>query len=393
MYDFETIVNRVNTGSAKWEQMKEWNPNVSDGIIPFSVADMELKNPPEIIEGLKKYLDSTILGYTKPTGNYLNAVCSWMKKRHDWEIKPEWIVGSPGVVGAFYSAIKAFSEPLNGVIVMTPAYYPFYSAVTKNNRKLVRTPLINNGLTYEIDYEDLEKKAQNPNNKILLFCSPHNPTGRVWTKAELERIGEICLRNNVFIISDEIHFDLIMPGSKHTVFASISDELANNMIVCTAPSKTFNLAGLQASNIIISNKKVRDIYLKEVESNGFFSLNILGYKACEIAYSECEVWLDELIKLIYHNHLELKEYIEENIPVIKVFDLQGTYLQWMDFNGLDLNRDELENLMHEAQLFFDEGYLFGKEGNGFERMNLACPTKPLMEALERLKKVIDNIYQ
>lgn len=170
MYDFETIVNRVNTGSAKWEQMKEWNPNVSDGIIPFSVADMELKNPPEIIEGLKKYLDSTILGYTKPTGNYLNAVCSWMKKRHDWEIKPKWIVGSPGVVGAFYSAIKAFSEPLNGVIVMTPAYYPFYSAVTKNNRKLVRTPLINNGLTYEIDYEDLEKRHRTQTIKYYYFA-------------------------------------------------------------------------------------------------------------------------------------------------------------------------------------------------------------------------------
>jgi len=286
MYDFETFVNRVNTGSAKWEQMKGWNPNVSEGIIPFSIADMELKNPPEIIEGLKKYIDSNVLGYTQPTESYINAVCGWMEKRHNWKIKSEWIVGSAGVVSAFYSVIRALSKPGDGIIIMSPVYYPFYSAIELNNRKVVNNPLINTGSTYVIDYKDLEKKAQNPDNKILLFSSPHNPAGKVWNKEELEKVGEICLRNNVLIISDEIHFDLIMPGHKHTVFASISEELANKMIVCTAPSKTFNLAGMQTSNIIISNKAIRDAYLKEVESQGFFTLNILGYKACEIAYTK-----------------------------------------------------------------------------------------------------------
>lgn len=393
MYDFDTIVNRTNTGAAKWEQMKKWNPNVSDGIIPFSVADMEIKNPPQIIEGLKKYLDSTILGYTLPTDNYLNSVCDWMKKRHSWDIKAEWIVGSPGVVHAFYSTIKAFSAPGDGVIIMSPVYYPFYSAIERNNRKLVKSPLIKDGLTYTIDFEDFEKKAQNTNNKILLFCSPHNPVGRVWTKEELEKLGSICLKNNILIISDEIHFDLIMPNHRHTVFATISEELANNMIICTAPSKTFNLAGMQISNIIIPNKKIRRTYIKEVESNGFFTLNILGYKACEIAYTECEDWLEDLIKLIYYNHLELKKYIEKNIPVIKVFDLQGTYLQWLDFTGLGLNKNELEKLMHESELFFDEGYVFGEEGIGFERMNLACPTKILMQALERLSEVVHKVLK
>ncbi|MGH4124264.1 MAG: MalY/PatB family protein [Clostridium sp.] len=388
-YDFQTVINRTNTGSAKWEQMKGWNPNLSENIVPFSVADMELKNAPEIVEGLKKYIDSTTLGYTMPTEGYLDAVCSWMKKRHNWEINPEWIVGSAGVVSAFYLTIKAFSNPGDGIIIMTPVYYPFYHSIEKNNRKLVKNPLINDGSTYVIDYEELEKKTQNPNNKILLFCSPHNPTGRVWSREELEKIGEICLRNNVLIISDEIYFDLIMPGYKHTVFASISEKLSNNMVVCTAPSKTFNLAGMQASNIIIPNKELRDGYLKEVESNGFFYLSILGYKACEIAYTECEAWLDELIKLIYHNHLQLKKYIEENIPVIKVYDLEGTYLQWMDFNGLGLNKEELEKLMHEeAMLFFDEGYLFGEEGNGYERMNIACPTKVMMDGLVRLRETL-----
>ncbi|WP_073337142.1 MalY/PatB family protein [Clostridium grantii] len=386
-YDFETIVNRTNKGSAKYEQMKKWNPNVNENIIPFSIADMELKNPPEIVDGLKKYIDSTILGYTVPTESYLNAVCDWMKKMHHWDIKPEWIVGSPGVVSSFYSAVKAFSNPGDGVIIMTPVYNPFYKALEKNDRKVVKNPLINTGDTYVIDYEDLERKAENSRNKILLFCSPHNPVGRVWKKEELEKIGEICLRNNVLIISDEIHFDIIMPGYEHTVFAKISEEITNNIIVCTAPSKTFNLAGMHTSNIIIPNKKIRHTYKKEVYSNGAFHLNILGYKACEIAYTQCGEWLNELIKHIYHNHLELRKYIEANIPEIKVYNLEGTYLQWMDFNGVGLDKNELQKILHmEAKVFLDEGYIFGEEGNGFERMNIACPTKVMMEGLQRLKK-------
>ncbi|MFL0246135.1 MalY/PatB family protein [Candidatus Clostridium stratigraminis] len=389
-YDFETVINRTNTGSAKWELMKSWNPKVSDGTVPFSVADMEFKNAPEIIEGLKTFIDYTVLGYTEPTENYLRSVCSWMKRRHYWDIKSEWIVESPGVVPAFFSAIKALTEPGDGIIIMTPVYYPFYMAMERNNRTIIKNQLIKKEDTYDIDFEDLELKAKNPKAKILLFCSPHNPIGRVWSKAELERVGEICLRNNILIISDEIHFDIIMPGFKHRVFATISEELSNNMIICTAPSKTFNLAGLQVSNIIIPNKQIREAYVKEAQSNAFVSLNILGYKGCEIAYNEGESWLEELINVIYHNHLVLKKYIEENIPKIKVFDLQGTYLQWMDFNGLGLNKDELEKLLHEAKLFFDEGYVFGEEGIGFERMNLACPTNVLFNALEKLRKLIDR---
>jgi len=391
-YDFETVINRTNTGSFKWEQMKSWKPDAKDGIVPFSVADMEFKMAPEIIEGLKEYLDTAILGYAIPTESYFNAVCGWMKKRHNWDIKPEWITGSNGVVRAFFAAVRAFSDPGDGIIIMTPVYYPFYNALSKNNRKLVKSPLINTGSTYNIDYDDLEKKAQEPDNKVLLFCSPHNPVGRVWRKDELERVGEICLKNDVIIISDEIHFDLILSGNEHTVFAAVSHELADNMVVCTAPSKTFNLAGMHNSNIIIPNKELRDIYLKENQSIGFSSLNILGYKACEIAYTKCEAWLDELLKVIYHNHLELKKYIEKNIPMIKVYDLEGTYLQWMDFNELHLDKDVLERLMHEeAEVFFDEGYVFGEEGAGFERMNIACPTSVLMQALERLKAVLADL--
>lgn len=391
MYDFETVVNRANTGSSKWEQMKRWNPDVKADTVPFSVADMELKNPPEIIEGLKEYLNTAVLGYTVPTSDYFDAVCGWMKGRHGWEVKPEWIVNSPGVVAAFHSAIRALTQPGEGVIVMTPVYYPFYDAIEKNGRKVVRNPLINAGRTYLVDFADLERKAADPRNKLLLFCSPHNPVGRVWSREELERIGEICLRNNVLIISDEIHFDIVMPGHRHTVFAKISEELADSMVICTAPSKTFNLAGMQTSNIIIPNREIRDAYVNEVEAQGFFTLNIMGFRACEIAYTRCGAWLDEFLQLVHKNHLQLRKYLEENIPEIKVYGMEGTYLQWMDFNGLGLGRYELEELMHESELFFDEGYIFGDEGDGFERMNLACPTPVMMKALERLAETVRKL--
>ena len=391
-YDFTTVLNRRNTGSAKYEQMLGWNPNVSENTIPFSVADMELKNPPEIVEGLKQYISDTILGYTVPTKEYNAAVCGWMEKRHGWKIEPEWIIGSAGVVGAFFSAIKAFSNPGDGIIIMTPVYYPFFNAIKKNNRTLVENELINTGDNYIIDFEDLEAKAKDQKNKILLFCSPHNPVGRVWTEDELKKVAKICLDNDVLIISDEIHFDLVMPGFKHTVFAKVSEEAANNMIVCTAPSKTFNLAGMHTSNIIIPDEDIRKKYLEEVESNGFFSLGILGYKACEIAYTQCEGWLDELIALIHHNHLVLKDYFAKNLPEVKVYDLEGTYLQWMDFRPLGLEKDELENLMHmEAEVFFDEGYVFGEAGSGFERMNIACPTHVMVEGLERVVEAVKQI--
>lgn len=391
-YDFETIVDRKNIGSYKWEQMRNWNSNTSENIIPFSVADMELKNPPQVVEGLKKFIDSNILGYTGPTSAYYNAVCNWMKRRHNWQIDKEWIVNTPGVVTAFFEGIKAFSEPGDGIIVMSPVYYPFYNAIKLNDRKIVKNPLLDTGKSYEIDFKDLESKAKKAENKILLFCSPHNPAGRVWTKGELERVGEICMKNNVLIISDEIHNDLIMPGYEHTVFATISDKLANNMIVCTAPSKTFNLAGLQNSNIIIINDDIRNVYKKQLEKDSIELVNMIGLKACELAYNECEDWLEELIVLINHNKLEMKRYITENISSIKVYDLEGTYLQWLDFRKLGLSDKKLEGLMHnEAELFFDEGYIFGEEGSGFERWNIACPTSYIMAGLERLKATIDNL--
>ena len=391
VYDFKTAPNRRGMGSTKWEQMLQIKPDVAPDVIPFSVADMELKNPPEIVQGLKDFLDTAVLGYTQPTPEYLKAVCGWMQRRHDWTIKPEWICGSQGVVSAFFAAIKAFSEPGDGVIVQTPVYYPFYKAIEANGRSIVRNPLKFDGEYYTIDFEDLERQASDPKNKILLFCSPHNPVGRVWTRDELQRVGDICLAHKVLIISDEIHFDLVMPGYHHTVFATLSEELADNMIVCTAPSKTFNLAGMQTSNIIIPNPALRSRFTAVQASEGFSGLGILGYKACEIGYNECEPWLEQLLSLIEHNHEVLKFYIEKKVPEVKVFDMEGTYLQWMDFRGLGMGKDELEKFLHEeADLFFDEGYIFGEEGTGFERMNLACPTHKVVEAVERLAAAVNR---
>lgn len=390
-YDFKTLISRKNIGAEKWEGMRKISPNIGEDIIPFSVADMELKNPPEIIEGLKEYLDSMVLGYTSATDNYYNAVCSWMQRRHKWEINKDWIVEFAGVVPALFTIVKALTNPKDGVMVMTPVYSPFYSAIISEGRTIVKTPLVLKGNQYEVDFEDFEEKARMDSTKMLILCNPHNPVGRVWTKEELVRIGRICIDNNVLIVSDEIHFDIIMPEYEHTVFASISKEFEQHSIICTAPSKTFNLAGLQTSNIIIPNSDIRKKINKFKQKQGDFMLNIFGYKACEIAYTKCEEWLEQLIELLSQNKSLLVEFIEKNIPEIKVIDLQGTYLQWIDCRALGMDYKKLEEFMQkEALLFLNEGYVFGEEGQGFERINLACPTEVLQKALDRLLVALNN---
>lgn len=386
MYDFETLVQRKKMGSAKWDEMVKINPLVPEDVVPFSVADMEFKNPPEVIEGLKKYLDEVILGYSIPTESYYDAVIGWMKGRHNWNIYKESIVLSPGVVSALFTAVRAFLEPGDGVIVLTPVYYPFFKAVTENQCNVVESRLKFNGVQYEIDFDDLEQKVKDSANKMFLLCSPHNPVGRVWTKEELLHIGHICIDNNVLVVADEIHFDLIMPGYKHTVFSSISEEFAQHSITCTSPSKTFNLAGMQTSNIIISNEKLREKFIQENLRIGNMSLNTLGYKACELAYSNCEKWLNELIEVIDGNRKYFVRFMEENIPEIRPVRMEGTYLQWFDCRGLGMTYQELEHFMTiDAMLFLDEGHIFGNSGEGFERINLACPRYVLEKALINLK--------
>lgn len=384
-YDFTTQGSRKNTGSSKWNDMYKANPQVPDGIVPFSVADMEFKNPPQIADGIADYLKNAIMGYTFPTDAYYDAVIGWMKRRHHWEIKKEWIVEYPGVVPALYHMVNLFTDPGEGVLLFTPVYYPFYNAVRKGGRTLVESPLVMKEDHYEIDFADFEEKAKDPKNKLLLLCSPHNPVGRVWTKEELAKIGEICLKNDVMVIADEIHNDLIMPGYEHTVYATVSEEMAQNCVVCTAPSKTFNLAGLMTSNLIIPNPELKEKVYEYRESQAVFFCNMAGYKGCEIAYNECEDWLEELLPFLDRNRQLVEDFMAEHFPAVKVMRLEGTYLQWLDCRGLGLSYKELEAFMtQEAYIFTDEGYVFGAPGEGFERINLACPTQVLEDALHRM---------
>lgn len=389
-YDFETVLDRYDNGSVKWNLMKKKKPQVERGIVPFSIADMEFKNPPEIVEALKDCLDQGVLGYQTAEPSWYEAVTGWTRRRYGWETRPEWFYTTPGIVNALYHGVAAFTEEGDGVIVMPPVYYPFYKAVEENGRRLVRCPLIEGeNLRYSIDYEKLEELASKPENRLLILCNPHNPVGRVWTREELMEVSRICLRHQVFVISDEIHCDLIMPGNTFTSFASLSEETEKNTMTCIAPSKTFNLAGLQASCVIIPDQERRRRLKAQMAKVSFEGrVNALGYKAMEAAYTKCDAWLDEAIQVIWENHRTLKQFMEERLPEIRTAKLQGTYLQWMDLRAFGWTPERQEEIMTEADLFFDEGILFGPEGEGFERMNLACPKSVLLDALSRLEKAV-----
>ena len=392
-YDFETLISRKNQGSYKWEQMYEWNPNVADDVVPLSVADMEIKTAPEIVEGLKNFLDNAILGYTGQYPDFINAVKNWCEKQYGYTFEKSWLINTPGVVNAFYGAVNAFTEKGDGVIIFKPVYYPFSMAINENERELINCPLIEKNGFYTIDFEKFDELSKNPKVKLLIFCNPHNPVGRVWTKEELTKVAEICLKNNVIIVSDEIHCDLIMPGHKFTSMMTIKNGIEDKLITCFAPSKTFNLAGLATSNIIVPNEELRKKYFATLSVMKNTQVNILGYKACEIAYNKCENWLKELIQVLDKNQKLVKNFFEEKFPKIKAPLIEGTYLMWLDFRALNLSNEDLEKFMHlEAEFFTDEGYIFGEEGNGFERVNLAAPTHVIEKALVRLEKALKKIY-
>ena len=393
MYDFKTVVDRKNTGSLKWNEMYRYNPDLPDGIVPFSYADMEFRNPPELMEGLREWLDTAILGYAEAKDDYYDSIVGYMQRHHNWKIEKDWIHLSPGIVPALYDVVKAYTKPGEGVILMRPVYYPFIRAVEVSGRKMVINELKNVDGRYEIDFDDLEEKAKDESTKVLLFCSPHNPVGRVWTEEELRKVGDICLRNNVLIISDEIHFDFIFPGNKHTVFATLSEELAQNCIVCTAPSKSFNLGGVMVSNIIIPNGELRQcLYDYCYDNNGQWTLNTFAFKIGELAYTRCDDWFKALMETLIENKKFVEDYIAENIPQIKVTPLEGTYLMWLDCRALEMEPDELDKFMKEkAFMFMDGGNMFGNEGNGFERLNIACPKVVLEGALDRLNNAVKSL--
>ena len=393
-YDFTTRVDRTGTGASKWEAMRALDPQVPADVVPLSVADMEFVSAPQIVDALVDFAQTAVFGYTGPTQAYYDAVVAWQRTRHAWEPQVEWIALSPGVVPAVATAVRAFTQPGDGVIIMTPVYYPFRRCIEGAGRTVVENPLLHDeqARRYEPNFDHLARLAADPANTMLVLCSPHNPVGRVWTREELARIAQICCENGVFICSDEIHNDLVLPGHEHTVVANVMPQgHLGDCAVLTAPSKTFNLAGLQCSNIFIPNEQRREAFKQAaLEHACFHGLNAFAYPVCRTVYEQCAGWLDACIEVVAANAQLVVDFCAERLPMLRPYPLEGTYLLWLDCRALGLTPPELERFMtREARLFLDEGTLFGEAGAGFERINLACPRAVLLEALERLAAAVE----
>lgn len=357
-YDFDRVIDRTRTNSMKWNKHFLKYRFESEEVLPLWVADMDFQCPQPVIEVLKKRAAEEIYGYSwHKIPAYLNAVTNWMKRRHNWEVNKDWIVFSPGIVPAIYMLIQTFVNIGEKVIIQPPVYDPFFTAIENNGRQVLLNQLLYENKKYSIDFEDFEEKAKDPLTKMFILCSPHNPIGRVWTEKELRRIGDICLDNEILIVSDEIHHDLILSGYKHTLFSTTSKEFEHNTFVCTSPGKTFNIAGLQISNIIISDKRKREAFTNTIMNiNGIMIPNVFGIVALITGYDEGEEWLDQVLKYIEANFKFLKEFVSENLPDVDFIDPEGTYLAWLDFSKLGMNDEELrEFMLKNAKVALDDG--------------------------------------
>lgn len=387
--DFDRVIDRCHTNSIKWDFAQSIFG--VDDVLPMWVADMDFEAPQPVIEALVEKAKHGIFGYADGTESYYEAIMGWMLRRHNWRIERDWICFCPGVVPSLLWLVRAFVKPGEKVVVQSPVYPPFFRSIESNGSELLNNPLkLENG-QYVIDFVDLEEKLKS-GAKILILCNPHNPVGRVWKREELMKIGELCLKYHVIVVSDEIHSDLIYSGQKHIPFAALSEELAQNSIVCTAPSKTFNLAGLQISNIIIPNPELRRTFKKTLASNGMSHPNIFGLVALEAAYNEGEEWLNQLLVYLKENLNFLLQYIERNVPKVKVIIPEGTYLVWLDFRELGMEPKELQKfLLNKAHVAMNAGYTFGPGGEGFERLNIACPRSVLQEGLGRIARAVNSL--
>jgi cystathionine beta-lyase len=401
-HSFDKEIARAGTNSVKWEFMAgvEGEPLVThtrrfygeDRTLPMWVADMDFRCPEVVVQALTARAAHGIYGYSAPTPAFYAAVIQWMKKRHDWEIHPEWISITPGVVPALNMLVRTFASPGEKVLIQPPVYHPFKMAVENNQAEVVVNPLRYSDGKYRMDFADLEEKVKDPQVTMAILCSPHNPVGRVWTREELIEFGQICNRNGVLVVADEIHADLVYTGHPFTPYAKLSPDFAQQTVVCTAPSKTFNLAGLQTSAIIIPNGELKAQFDQTLLSTGLFGVNSFGLTALQAAYNEGEPWLEEVLVYLQANLTFLEEYVAARIPQIQVVRPEGTYLVWLDCRQLGLNREALRHLMlEEAKVYLDDGFIFGPEGEGFQRINIACPRAVLTEALERIKNAVANL--
>ena len=386
---FDRLVDRRNQGSAKWEMMKEAFGNRAEDGIAVSTADMDFETAPEIASAIQEAAGQLVFGYTVPTSAYFDAVVSWMLRRHGWNITEKQVAIAPGIVSAIYYCLYAFTKPGDGVIIQTPVYQPFFTSVQTSQRTLITNPLACENGRYTIDYADLEKKAALPEAKMMLLCSPHNPVGRDWTYEELERVAAICTKHNVLVISDEIHFDIVFPPYKHTVFTTLPERLTKNSIVCTSPSKSFNIAGLQVSNIVFQEDSMKKRYVESSLACGFYSLNTLAYVACIAAYEKAEPWFEAVLKYVQENDNFVREYVQTHLPEVRITPLEATYLQWLDFSAFGWDASKREELFRQqAGVQFESGLIFGKEGRNFERFNLAYPRSVIREVLQRITDAI-----
>ena len=384
-YDFDSIINRRGTNSIKYDFAAERGK--PEGLLPMWVADMDFAAPPEVLEDLQKAVSHGIFGYSDAAENYYNAVSAWFASRYDLNFNKEDIIKAPGIVYALAQIIRAFTKEGEAVLIQTPVYYPFFSLIRENGRRIITNPLIysdsNKEGKYNINFEDFEKKIKDNNVKMFILCSHHNPISRVWTAEELEELNAICIKHNVIIISDEIHCDFVWSGFKHVSFGSINEDA----VITLSPSKTFNLAGLQVSNIIVKNAEFREKLITEFNRSGYSQLNTLGIIACQSAYTKGSPWLDAL-KIYIENNIKLcRGFLEQHLPKIKLSEPEATYLLWLDFSAYNLEQEELDRRITEgAKLWLNSGTTFGKDGKSFQRMNIACPKTVLTEALERLRK-------
>jgi len=386
-YNFDAIIDRRGTGSEKWDMCDTIFSGT--GLLPLWVADMDFQSPPEVISALTERAAHGIYGYTAYTGSAYESVINWFSTRHGWDIKKEWIVYSPGVVPALSLLVQCFTSPGDGIIIQRPVYHPFMHVVEWNGRKLLNSPLRQdkNG-RYEMDLDDLRLRASDPSAKMIILCSPHNPPGRVWRRGELDTLIEICAERGILIVSDEIHCDLTYSGIKHIPLPLVRPEYSDRIITCTSPSKTFNLAGLQLSNIIIPDKTLRKEFRKISVRNGIFDPNSFAAVAMEAAYNNGGEWLDEMMEYVQGNLEFLENFFKSQLPEVKVIEPEGTYLVWTDFRGFGMGyRELLKKFVDEAKVAPGQGDIYGPEGEGFMRINLACPRTILEEGLKRIAAV------
>jgi len=400
-YQFDEKISRKGTHSIKWEFVLEDSKLVAASqtdptgekarLLPMWVADMDFRSPPAVIDALVARAEHGIYGYTFPTDSYYEALQNWVARRHGWEVKRDWVLLTPGLVPALNMLVQSFVAPGEKVLIQPPVYYPFFWAVEDNGAEIVSNSLINENGRYRMNFDDLAQKASDPAVKMVILSNPHNPVGRVWTPDELTQFGEICLENDVLVVSDEIHCDLIYSDHVFTSFARLGDDFRQKSVICSSASKTFNLAGLQTSSVIISDKELREQFAGTIKRNGVFLANPFGIIAAEAAYNHGEAWLAEVMVYIENNYRFMKSYLAEHLPQLKIVHPEATYLVWVDCRELGMDLAARKQLMMEqARVNLDAGELFGPQGEGFERFNIACPRSVLEAVLDRIKTAVNS---